>query len=443
MFRTKVRQRAAGLATALVMLLVAGAVSAISFRSHPSRALLPDRSNTAELAVDHNPPRLVLPGEPVRLEFNVICPSPDAGRTTCSPVGSLALRSQAGATLPNVPLAFDEIGEVLAATLPANLIGAGVRYSATVVDPLSGRRVRFPADGSFDDLFVLQAPRDIDLGPYRFGSPLVPTEEVVVAAWGNQDGQLGLDTGPEQATIGPAAFAIDGDTLAILDQVNRRVMIDAVEEPPRYIDIGSAKVDDIVFDASGNLVLLDRDVPAGAALRTIRIDGTPLANTVVPGDTFEMLRATDAGLFVHGYPGARWSSPTASPTTSGLPLVPGRTLIVRGSSSETRLAVTDGSHLVASWRILGSPSFGDIQLAEADEDSATVVVRRYTDTAAEYQLIHADASGNVTTRSIASNDWADSNALGRFELRDGHLFQLVSSPTGAGVVRFDLQEVLG
>ncbi len=442
MFQNTARRRGLGFAAVVVMFVLAGAVSAISFRSHPSSALIPVTSPSAELVVDHNPPRLVLPGENVRLEFNVICPSTDGSSTACSPVGPLSLRSLAGVALPSIPLTFDRISDALTATLPSNLVGDGIRYAVTVVDPPSGRRIRYPADGSFDDVFVLNAPRTIDLGQYRFGSPIAPTEDVLAADWGNQLGQLGLDTGPEQATIGPAAFAMAGDTVAVLDQVNRRILIDGVEGPPKYLALGSPKIDDLEFDAAGNIALLDHDVAAGAAVRTVSMDGTPVGTSLVAGDTIEMLRRTDAGLSVLSHPGARWASVAGSDTASGLPIGGGRELLVRGSSRDLRFAVADGPNIVASWRVLGTPSFGDIQLAEADEDSLTIVVRRYTDTASEFQLIHANSSGQVMIRSIASNDWADSNALGRFELRDGQLFQLVSSPTGAGVVRFDVREVV-
>lgn len=111
-----------------------------------------------------------------------------------------------------------------------------------------------------------------------------PAELVVVAPWGDGDGELGRRGGDESNFEGPLGFAVSpAGELYVLDQANRRVArwsaagawLGATPlDSPTYVDLALAPC--------GELVLLDRLV--ARVVRVVALDGTILGEAPVVGE---------------------------------------------------------------------------------------------------------------------------------------------------------------
>jgi hypothetical protein len=94
--------------------------------------------------------------------------------------------------------------------------------------------------------------------------------------------------------------------------------------------------------------------------------------------------------------------------------------------------------VLRAWRVTSGTNLGEIQLAEPYRDGLLVVLRVWTSQRAEFVALALSPSGLASSFAIDAAEWAESAALGRFELDGGRLFQLRSTPAGAEVVTFDL-----
>jgi hypothetical protein len=90
-------------------------------------------------------------------------------------------------------------------------------------------------------------------------------------------------------------------------------------------------------------------------------------------------------------------------------------------------------------------SFGELALAEMAGDQYVLVVRTIRagagDPGAQFQVLGIEDAHLVWSFQVAAEDVTDVPPLSRFRLgRDGHLYQLIGSPDGLRIVRFDLPE---
>jgi hypothetical protein len=69
-----------------------------------------------------------------------------------------------------------------------------------------------------------------------------------------------------------------------------------------------------------------------------------------------------------------------------------------------------------------------------------LVVRTYTDDAAEFLALVLDRKGLARHFSLDASDWAETAPVSRFRLVHSSLYQLGSTPAGLFVDRFDLEE---
>jgi hypothetical protein len=118
--------------------------------------------------------------------------------------------------------------------------------------------------------------------PARADEP-VPAP-VVLAPWGDGDGELGRRGGEEQNFEGPLAFAVaPAGELFVLDQVNRRVARWSADGAwAGATPIGSTTFEDLSLAPCGELVLLDRLV--AQVVRVLALDGTVLGEAPVLGE---------------------------------------------------------------------------------------------------------------------------------------------------------------
>src|SRR5262249_35084053 len=162
--------------------------------------------------------------EQVTLEFQAACPATQSASEPCRPEGSVEFRPVDG---PAKTIALRSADQKLTVDVPADLLsGKGFAYVATIKDALASRVVTVPADGwaSPERVWVLTSPSTVDLGSHSFGNAREPDAIVARGAWGNQPGQFGLDTGPDQSTSGPASFDVAPEGgVVVLDQLNRRL----------------------------------------------------------------------------------------------------------------------------------------------------------------------------------------------------------------------------
>jgi hypothetical protein len=121
------------------------------------------------------------------------------------------------------------------------------------------------------------------------GQPLL-TESVLRLAWGSDAHNVGLDAGPEQATVGPDSFDVaPNGAITLLDHVNARVTIfDPQHQTFRHFPVPIQGAGDVAIDAQGRVTVLDLvgKQNTGAKLRIPQLyqldpNGTIIAETPV------------------------------------------------------------------------------------------------------------------------------------------------------------------
>jgi hypothetical protein len=115
-------------------------------------------------------------------------------------------------------------------------------------------------------------------------------------------------------------------------------------------------------------------------------------------------------------------------------------VVLRTGNGELRLARIAGGRVRTGWRILSDTPLGEVQLAEQAAGRIVVVVKAYTDTADEFVVLLLNGQGLVRQLVLRSSEWAASAPLARFRLSGRALYQLGSTPSGAFVDRYDLEE---
>src|SRR5437763_638884 len=188
----------------------------------------------------------------------------------------------------------------------------------------------------------------------------------------------------------------------------------------------------------------------------------PLLQTFTPGGvqirarhiadrTWSQLRLGPRGPVVHQEPSEEWmpAQDGATPLdraaqaragTPGRPLADGSTLVVlRVGTGEVRLARIVDDAVRASWRIVSGTPLGEVQLAERWGNRIVLVVKAYSESRDEFEVLVLDGNGLVRTFAVASDQWADAAPLAYFRLAGGSLYKLGTGPAGAFVARYDLE----
>ncbi|GIU91805.1 MAG: hypothetical protein KatS3mg011_0711 [Acidimicrobiia bacterium] len=192
-------------------------------------------------------------GSIVDVQVHVACDFAALRTSECSPDVTL-WASWGGSPYVEVPLAETRVDslQVWTAHLPARHPQLGsLRYYFEASHRALGEPVRSPISGVYEpavfDSFVA-----VPLDAPTFVEP----EIVLEAPWGTGPTEIGLEDGSEQATVGPDAFAYAEDgTLALLDQVNGRVVTVSPEGVWTTFDAPLKGVGDVAFSGSSILVL--------------------------------------------------------------------------------------------------------------------------------------------------------------------------------------------
>ncbi len=453
-------QRVAPAVGFVVGVFAAGMVAGVAPR------LQGDRGNAEAAGVSavpmevlHAAPRLVEPGEPVELAFEVVCAIADPSTEACAPVGTLYVAQLDGSDPSELALALRGY-RTLAATVPDRYLAAkGFRYHAVIRDVVGGTVATVPPGGARAPLqtWVVERPTLVDVGASAFGGTREPDGIVFEAPWGSDPGEVGLSAGPEQLTEGPASFDVtaDGEVL-ILDQLNDRLISYSpavgAQEAASF-DLRGAVGDLVVGD--GRTWVLDHGgvKDPGPLVRMLDEQGGSLAVAYLPERGADMIRMGPDGPVVHVMPSDTWvpvtgpdggllePSAQSSGAWVGRPIEGGRQVVLKATARGAMVAVVRGTEVERAWRIVGPDgpaALGEVQLAEPYREGLLVVLRVYTENRAEFQVLHLGKEGLISSFAVEPWEWANMSALSRFRLLGDDLYQMRSSPKGIEIVRFSL-----
>jgi hypothetical protein len=443
-----------GGATSVALAAVAfGATAVAQPEQAPPRALL---------EATHLPPLLVMPGEHVKLGFDVHCAQAgvEDAEQPCELGGSLFVRNGAG-PFRRLALAEDDASGVrrVGAAVPADIAQdpKGFEYYAEIEALGSGDRVRVPAGvTSTYHAYAVRHAVEALLAPHPFTS-VRRGSRILSSSWGNGAPDVGLESGRGADPIGASSFDVDASgAVVLLDEAHRRALRfapAATAHGPEVIPLSiDGRLADIAVEANGSLDVLESVAPPGRGPVVRRFDrnGRPTGVVETAERSPSQIRIGPNGPVVLEHPSHLWvpvaaNGQSLSPAEQlrhgrvGRPLRSGAEVVVYRTGNELRLAVLSQGRVRTSWRIASAEHLGEVQLAEPVGDRVAVVVRVYDEHADEFRVLVLDRRGLVQNFAVASADWAETAPLSRFRLTGGSLYQLGSDASGTFVDRYDLE----
>jgi hypothetical protein len=409
----------------------------------------------------HVPPLLTLPGERVTLQYAIVCPPPlDDSAGACDGAGDVYVRAGRTGPFERLPLSrgSDSGTGRYVLDLPERIASSpGFSYYAVLRDTANGGRLVVPSGGADapQTSYRLERPVTVGLGTHVFGSARAPVARVVRARWGSGPREAGLSGGPASLRIGPSSFDVAPDgTVTLLDGVNKRIARwrdgHAVSTVP--VDVPAA-TNDLAVAGDGTIYVLDGTSTARSTplLRTFSSAGALIQARHIADRTWSQLRIGPRGPVVQQEPSEQWmpAKDGAAPldrvaqaraAASGRPLPDGAQLVVlRVGTGDVRVARVVGGAVRASWRIVSDTPLGEVQLAEQSGDRLVLVVKAYTETQDEFEVVVLDGRGTVQQFAVPSDQWADAAPLAYFRLAGRSLYKLGTDPGEAFVDRYELE----
>lgn len=448
----------AGLAAGVIVGIAAVAVTATAGLLDSSSTTRARDAATGRVTATHLPPLLTLAGDPVDLRYDLYCDHGEAATDTpCDGGGSVFVRSGAS-PYRSIPLEVDASADEgrYVAHVPAEIAASptGFQYYAVLRDNSTGQTTTVPEGGADAPQWSrpLIRPVKVDLGRHDFGSTRSAGSRVASAAWGNGPGEVGLEGGKQETPIGGSSFDVDSDgTVTLLDQVNRRALRFTSRRAPTAIPL----------DISGREA--DMSVEPGGAIDVLETPGNgqpePLLKRFAPGGGVSSVKLADPfaasvrvvreSPVVLEYPSGQWVPAFAGDgsaagkeadvqASAGLVGRDGDEAVVFRTGREVRVALVSNGLVLRSWRVLSSTPLAEVQLAQPIGDDVALVVRVYTDSADEFDVLVLGERGLVSRFSIDPAEWAETAPLARFRLVGSTLYQLGSTPTGPFVDRYGL-----
>lgn len=447
----------------------------------------------------HRQPALVQSGETVSLTYDTVCPWDEEkfrrGEELCRVAGVVHVKATGTASFEAFDLASVPNTPYLRIDLPDRVVRDGFVYFAEIVDELSGELVRVPSGSvATHQAWVFGAATHVNL---EVPDQVVPPAELVVnGPWGDKIGEFGTSGGDESAVLGPAAFGFDADgALVVLDQINERLLIYAGAQAPREIAIEHTRaLADLEIAVDGTRYVLDGSAAVRPHLTAYDAAGREIATSMLTDFAPGQLSAVDGRVMVQGGMRSMWaqifdgvrpvlgSSQLDQSTTSRRLSATGRgdaqrlvnavhegavpiagldqsvrnlgvvdgaqvtplpiamydpRLVVAATDDEARFAIVDGPKVLAAWRVTSDRNIGEVQLAEVHDGHLVVVLRTWTDDAAEFEVLRFKGSDLKQHLVLEDYKWADSAVLGVFEIGPNGLYQLRSDLNGFSIVRFD------
>lgn len=412
----------------------------------------------------HLPPLLTVAGDRLSLlRYDIECTDPGVeSDSSCDIEGTVYARPGATGVFRALPLRLDAAAAVdrYAATLPADIAGSttGFSYYAVIRDRHSGASVTLPAGGAAapQRSLRLASPINVQLGVHHFGEAQAASARVASALWGDGPSDVGIEDGPQVDPIGAASFDVDtAGTVTVLDEAHKRLLRFASGTPsaPTAIPVGvRGTIADLAVRADGGSYVLESvaDIGQTPILRSFDSSGRLAGTWRAAEPTASALRLGSSGPQALEYPASQWMPIATAPTdpgaavqraqgVAGRELAGGQQLIAQREGNEARIALVGPTGVVRSWRIRSVTPLAEIQLAEPIGPHVVVVLRTYTDTAAEFATLVLGDKGLDQHFSVDASEWAESAPLARFRLVGSSLFHLGSTAAGMFVDRFDLE----
>jgi hypothetical protein len=415
----------------------------------------------ALLEATHLPPLLVIPGERVKLAFDVHCTQAgvDDPEQACELGGSLFVRGGSARPFRQLTLAEDHAAGLrrMSADVPDTVAQdpKGFEYYAEIEPSGSGDRFRVPAGaGATYHVYAVRNAVEVELAPRQFGS-IRRGSRVVSASWGDGSREVGLESGPSADPVGASSYDVDASgAVVLLDEAHRRALrFEQTEDAPEAIPLSiDGRLADLAVGEDGSLDVLESVASPGRGPLVRRFDraGRPLGVIEIAERSPSQIRTGPNGPVVLEHPSHLWV-PVATNGVSlppveqlrhgrvGRPLRSGAEVVVYRTGDELRLALLSQGRVQTSWRIVSSEQLGEVQLAEPLGDRLVVVVRVYDDHSDGFRVLVLDRHGLVQQFAVGSADWAETAPLSRFRLIGGSLYRLGSTPYGAFVDRYDLE----
>jgi hypothetical protein len=131
--------------------------------------------------------------------------------------------------------------------------------------------------------------------------------------------------------------------------------------------------------------------------------------------------------------------PVAIPSDAAPSMAGSAEIVVRARPHEARVALVRGTRVLAAWSVRSATNLGEIGLAELFSDDVLMVVRTWTETQAEQQVLRLGPSGIGSSFAADLAEWAQALPTSRFRLGGDHrLCQLRSAPSGVEVAAWTI-----
>ena len=397
-------------------------------------------------------PILAKGGERVRVPVRVVCVT--SRGTPCRSEVTLATRSgpsgawQATRAPAGPSLEFDLTGPVARALGTRSSTSLALRVRAegpggrTVAMP-SGRRVplRFFV---IKEMAIVRAP-SILFGRTRGG------RTVLFLPWGSGAVRAGLADPPEGPPAGPSSFDVDrAGRIYVVDPLQGRVVVFRHGKPIRETRLPLGARADIAVTDHGTAFVLDQSGDR-LVVRRITAHGSPGAPVPIgPGLPGQVRTDGHRGL-VDVMPQDEWlpisdergRARAAGPPTTGRPMRGGGELIRVVGDRSLRLGEVSGGQVMDAIDVRFSERIGEAALTEPDGRGGYWAVahlwRWKPFPADQYQVLHVAPGRVLASFAVGDRRFVNTQPLARFRLGgDGALYQLVTSPDGARILRFDL-----
>lgn len=433
-----------------VALGVAPGLGLAARSSEPSGRSAQDPAQVLEVYV--RSPVLVRSGERVRLPVRVVCAN--AHGDPCASTVTVGTREGAdGPWRRTAAQAVPSLEFDLTAPASRSLGSArsgSVSFFVRASGP-QGRLESLPSGGQAAplELFVTNELPVVRAGAIPFGETR-PGRTALFLPWGSGPGRAGLDLGRESATLGPSSFDVDRDgRIYLADALQDRVAEFSHGRLVRQTPVRIGARADLALTERGAVFVLDRD-ETGPAIRRIDPQGR-LGPAVSAGSgIIGQIRTVGEQGLASLLPQDAWTAVsadglgtlTAAGITTGRPVTGGRQLLRVITEDFLRLAVVEDGRVVDPIEVRFAQRLGELALAEPDGSNgywAVVHVWRDRPAADQYQVVHISGRRVVQTFAVGDRRFADTPPMARFRLgRDGFLYQLVTSPEGVSILRFDL-----
>jgi hypothetical protein len=404
------------------------------------------------LEIYYTPPVLVREGEKVLMPLHVVCAT--KGGRPCR--AKLTLATRAGPQALWVRTTTEASGLVLfdltspaaravrgdpsgrvSFYLRATARGGGPGPSVSVPDRAIATPLSFYVTRRLPVLRVPTAP----FGRVRKGAVALSL------SWGSGPTEAGIELGRESATLGPSSFDVDRNgAIHLVDAIQDRIAVFSggklVKQARLPLGPGAA----IAVTDRGVSYVTDRE-GGEAVVRRIDPAGRPGPPVPLGEGIPSQVRTMGERAFVHLLPLDAWVPVSAEDSARprvGMPVDPDAELLRVGREEFVRLGFASNDRVSDAIELRFDGKVGDVPLAERDDEGgfvAVVHVWRDDPPADQFQVVRATGGGVLSTFAVSDSRFADTPPLSRFRVgRDGHLYQLTTSPRGIRILRFDMRE---